>query len=209
MENLSAPLRQDEMLTADAEEGGKASKTEVWHSQVLSLHLMTVNSEEGKIINCVCDRKGKLTSRHHFLEAELTLLFCIFLQVIHEYTHQQPLAFSYHSRVSILIHSVIQFCLVWHQNSPCLVWRGPFFFCLGIYGVSSGGGWGISGWQHHLWKCSWAAPCCSASTGVQCLADQRHLLASGPLAHGPTLLRPWDTPGPHLTIWTDPGKREG
>lgn len=174
---------------------------------------MTVNSEEGKIINCVCDRKIKRTLRHHFLEAELTLLFCIFLQVIHEYTDQQPLAFSYHSRVSILIHSGIQFCLVWHQNSP---WRGPFFFCLSASasGLSSGGRWRISGWRCLPGKCSWtvpcswAAPCWFGSTGVQCLADQRHLLGSGHLPHGPTLLSPGDAPGPHLTIWTDSGKRE-
>lgn len=50
-------------------------KAEVWHSEVLSLYLMTVNSEEGKIINYFCDRRVKLTLRHHFLVAELTLLF--------------------------------------------------------------------------------------------------------------------------------------
>lgn len=65
MRNLSHLLIQDEMLRADSEQGGKASKAEVWHSQVLSLHLMTVNSEEGKIINCVCDGRVKLISSFH------------------------------------------------------------------------------------------------------------------------------------------------
>lgn len=100
MKNLSDLLRQDEMLTADSEEGEKAGKAEVWHSQVLSLYLKTVNPEEGKIVNCVCDRRVKVTLRQYFLEVELTLLFCIFLQVIHEYIDQQPLAFSYRSEES-------------------------------------------------------------------------------------------------------------
>lgn len=90
VKNLSDLLRQDEMLTADSEEGGKAGKAEVWHSQVLSLYLKTVNSEESEIVNCVCDRRVKVTLRHHFLEVELTLLFYIFVQVIYEYTDQQP-----------------------------------------------------------------------------------------------------------------------
>lgn len=66
VKNLSHLLIQDEMLTANSGEGDKANTAEEWHSQLLSLHLMTVNSEEGEIINYVCDRRVKLTLRHHF-----------------------------------------------------------------------------------------------------------------------------------------------
>ena len=37
------------MHTADLEKGVKAGKAEMGHSQVLRIHLMIVNSEEGKI----------------------------------------------------------------------------------------------------------------------------------------------------------------
>lgn len=92
-------LWQDEMHTADLEKGVKAGKAEMWHSQVLSIHLMTVNSEDGKISKLiVCDRRVKVTLRHHFLKVELNLLFCIFMEVIHEHTVHLPLAFSYHGK---------------------------------------------------------------------------------------------------------------
>lgn len=75
-------------------------------------------------------------------------------------------------------------------------------------GVNLGAHQGTSGQHRPQWTCPRAGPWCFGSTGTQHLADQRHLLRSCHLAHGPFLQKPGDGPIPHLTIWTDSERRE-